>query len=129
MAITLDQAKARLTQAHGAAAEELQDLQGRLIKDMEKGYALDASMVERIFAAEQRLRSHRQLAGLGDTATDVEELKGRLQEWVRDATDQLVSPGRSGFTSLVRTEQMMAETEGLKYGVRTADYLIAALSS
>ena len=59
-----------------------------------------------------------------DLVGELRHLLARLQEWLLDATEQVMSPGRSNSTSMVRTAQYQSEERGLKVVARSVQHLI-----
>lgn len=95
---------------------DLKIMQGRLADDMTKGYALDTHLVEIIFNLEQQVRNWQAIRTI--LKGEHGELSTALNRWLTDAVEQLMRPGRSGSTSLVRTAQMHSEDDGMKRVVR-----------
>lgn len=112
---------ARLEQAR----TEMGATQEAMIKGLQAGHALSTGNVERLLEQEQVTRVWAQVSNLSSTASDTQELKARLEEWMRDTTEQVMAPGRSHSTSLVRTAQMMAEEDGLKSVARIVERIIS----
>jgi hypothetical protein len=106
---------AQVERSYSSAQVTLKVHQDNAAQDMISGTALSVNSVERLFLQEQVVRAWRQVASLSATATGVDELVARLREWVADATEQVMSPGRSNSSSLVRTAQLHAEEDGLKH--------------
>jgi len=124
---TLNRMQLRIESAFNAATERLQESQTALAQAMQDGVALSVSTVERIFDEEQVLRNWRQVLQVGMKATTEAELLAGLRTWSEEATEQVMGPGRSHSTSLVRTAQMHAEEDGIRTVVRTVNRIIEHL--
>lgn len=120
--------KARIAQQYSDAAAHLTACQAELIKAMEAGQMLQTSTVERLFLAEQAVRVNRQIVHIADTSTDKTNLLALLRTWMEDAVEQIMSPGYSTSSSLVRTEQMRAEESAIKTVHRTVGYYVGHLT-
>jgi hypothetical protein len=124
----LNRNQARIENAFNAAVQELQELQTQLSQEMEDGVALSVGTVERIFLQEQVLRNWRQVLQVGMKASTEAQLKTSLQEWLRDAIEQVMGVGRSGSTSLIRTAQLHAEEDGIKTVARIVERIIDGIT-
>lgn len=121
---TLVRDQARVANYLEQAKIHLGEVQQLVIEGLQAGHQLSVSNVERLLDQEQVVRVWSQVANLTDTATDTANLKARLEEWLRDATEQVMAPGRSRSTSLVSTARMMAEEDGLKSVARVIGRII-----
>lgn len=121
---TLARDQARIANEVEQAKISLGELQQLVIEGLQSGYQLSVGDVERLLDQEQVVRVWSQVGNLTATATDTANLKARLEEWLADATEQVMSPGRSRSTSLVSTARMMAEEDGLKSVARIVSRIL-----
>lgn len=111
---TLARDKDRVAKQAQLAMDRLKELQGAIATGLTEGYNVSVGNLERLLEQEQVARVWSQVANLASTASTTQELKARLEEWYRDAVEQMMEPGRSRSTSLIATAQLMAEEDAKK---------------
>lgn len=118
----------RATQARDSLTETMEQVS----TSASQGHLLTASTVERMFEEHYTVRSWNNVIRTVDEAVQTKSLSTltlKLQEWATDATEQLLSPGRSHSTSLVRTAEMEAEEYGMKTVLRAVSQFISLVTA
>ena len=91
-----------------------------------------AMTIEALYEAHNVARLWNQIISAtskGVQAEDMDQVVQALRTWYDEAQDQIMSPGHSGSTSLVRTAEMIAEMEALKIVARRVTYMIRSFTS